>query len=129
VESEREQVIQTAIEASSGRLPVIVGVSHTGTEATIQLSKKAESLGAHAVLVAPIKEAVPDQQRIFEFYQRLAGRITIPICIHDYPVSTGVYLPVPLLLRIVEQIPAVAAIKVEAVPSAAKIAALIQGMK
>src|SRR6516165_4702908 len=37
-ESERERVIETVVEASSGRLPVIVGVSHTGTAGTIQLS-------------------------------------------------------------------------------------------
>src|SRR5262249_35939523 len=127
-EAERAKIIEKAVHAAAGRLPVVVGVSHTGTEGAIQLAQKAQSQGAGGLLVASIKEAIPDEQRIFEFYQRLAEKVSIPICIHDYPVSTGVHLSVPLLLRLIEQVPPIASVKVEAVPSPAKIAALSKRM-
>ncbi|MBI4083330.1 MAG: dihydrodipicolinate synthase family protein, partial [Candidatus Lambdaproteobacteria bacterium] len=54
--------------------------------------------------------------------------IGIPICLQDHPASTQVDMGVPLLLRMVAEIPRVACIKAEATPSPQKIAALRAGM-
>jgi 4-hydroxy-tetrahydrodipicolinate synthase len=47
----------------------------------------------------------------------------------DHPASSGVHMPVELILRIAGELPAVSCIKEEAVPTPPKIRALIAGMK
>ncbi len=128
-EPERELLIRTAVSAAEGRFPVIVGTSHKGTLATLHLSRKAEELGADAVMVTPSREPVPSEEKIVEYFRKVAGGISIPIVLQDHPGSTEVHMPVPLLLRLVGEIPAVACIKEEAPPTPQKIAALVKGMK
>ncbi|MGA8754143.1 dihydrodipicolinate synthase family protein [Candidatus Deferrimicrobium sp.] len=129
VDSEREELIMAAVAATDGRIPVVVGTSHKGTEATRYLSLMAESLGASAVMVTPSKEAVPNEERIFEYFRTVAEGITIPIVLQDHPGSTEVHMSASLILRMVNEIPRIACIKQEAPPTPAKIAALIGGMK
>ena len=128
VESEREALIRTAVTAASGRIPVVVGTSHRGTRAARELSRTAESLGADAVMVAPSREPVPSEQRVVEFFREAAEGISIPLVVQDHPASTEVHMSVPLLLRLVNEIPRVACIKEEAPPTPVRIAALRRGM-
>jgi 4-hydroxy-tetrahydrodipicolinate synthase len=65
---------------------------------------------------------------VYEYYRRIANGIRIPIVLQDHPASSGVHMSVPLMLRIVSEIEAVAAIKEEALPTAPKIRALRAGM-
>jgi 4-hydroxy-tetrahydrodipicolinate synthase len=129
VDSEREELIMAAVAAADGRIPVVVGTGHKGTQATIYLSLMAESLGAAAVMVTPSKEAVPNEERTFEYFRKVAEGITIPIVLQDHPGSTEVHMSAPMILRMVSEIPRIACIKQEAPPTPAKIAALISGMK
>lgn len=128
LDAERERLVAAAVKAAAGRIPVIVGASHAGTKATIGLCRMAEELGAGAVMVAPSQEPVPNEGRVFEYYQRVAAEVRIPIVAQDHPASTQVHMSVPLLLRLVHEIPRIACIKEEATPTPAKIAALMQGM-
>jgi 4-hydroxy-tetrahydrodipicolinate synthase len=128
VDNEREQLIRTAVSAAGGRIPVIVGTSHRGTLATRHLSQSAQSLGAAAVMVTPSREPVPGEEKILEFFRQVAAGISIPIVVQDHPASTEVHMPVPLLARLVQEIPAVGCIKEEAPPTPQKIAALVQAM-
>jgi len=128
LDSEREALIKSAVRAAAG-LPVIVGTSHTGTRAALNLSQMAQELGADAVMVTPQAEAVPSDDRVFEYYRTIASGIRIPVVLQDHPASSGVHMSAPLMLRLVEELPAIAAMKEEAVPTAPKIRMLLQGMK
>ena len=128
LDSERAELIRTAVDAA-GAMPVIVGASHSGTRAATELAQMAENLGAGAVMITPHAEAVPNDDRIFEYYRSIAAGIHIPIVAQDHPASTQVHMTVALLLRIVREVPQVASIKEEAVPTAPKIHALAAGMK
>jgi 4-hydroxy-tetrahydrodipicolinate synthase len=89
----------------------------------------AEELGAGAVMVTPHAEAVPNDDRIVEYYKTIAEGVKIPIVVQDHPASTQVHMTAALLLRILREVPQVASIKEEAVPTAPKIRALEAGMK
>lgn len=128
LDAEREQLIKTAVGAAGGSIPVIVGTSYSGTRATLELSRMAESLGAAGVMVTPSRESVPNEDRIFEFFQQVAEGISIPIVVQDHPASTQVHMSVPLILRLVREIPLVACIKEEAVPTPPRITALLNGI-
>lgn len=124
---EREQIIATAVEAA-GEMPVIAGASHSGTSGTIDLSQMAQSLGAAAVMIAPSYEPIPNDDRALDYFTRVGQAIGIPLVAQDHPASTQVHMPISLLLRIIEQVPAVACLKEEGVPTPTRVAALRRGM-
>ena len=125
---EREALIKAAVATVGKRIPVIVGTSHSGSNAATYLSRMAEDLGADAVMVTPAKEPVPNDERIVEYYRRIAGGTTLPIVLQDHPASTEVHMSVPLILRIVKEVSSVACIKAEAVPTPPKVRALREGL-
>jgi 4-hydroxy-tetrahydrodipicolinate synthase len=124
---ERETAIRTAV-AAAGSMPVVVGASHRGTRAALELSVMASELGAGAVMITPHAEPAMTEARIFEHYACVADGCGLPIVVQDHPASTGVQMPVPLLLKLAAEIQSVACFKEEAVPTAPKIRALKAGL-
>ena len=120
-DDERRTLIERAARVVRGRAPVIVGASHSGTAAAAALARMAEELGADAVMVAPAKEPVPNDDRIVDLYKRIGDAIGIPIVLQDHPASTEVHMTPALMARVVREVPAVQCIKEEAVPTAPKI--------
>lgn len=128
LDAEREQLIRTAVNAAEGRIPVVVGTSHKGTLATLGLCQMAAELGASAVMVTPSQEPVPSEERIFDYFRRVAEGLSIPMIVQDHPASTQVHMSIPLLLRLVRELPQVACFKEEGVPTPARVQTLLQGM-
>ena len=52
-ERERDEVIAATIESAAGRIPICIGTTHAGTDGCVAFSRRAEELGAKAVMVAP----------------------------------------------------------------------------
>ena len=125
---ERAALVKCAVATVGKRIPVIVGTSHAGSTAAAYLSCMAEDLGADAVMVAPAKEPVANDERIVEYYGRIANRTAVPIVLQDHPASTDVQMSVPLILRIVKEVASVVCIKAEAVPTPPKVRALRAGL-
>jgi 4-hydroxy-tetrahydrodipicolinate synthase len=125
---DREALIKSAVKSVNQRVPIIVGTSHSGTHAAHNLARAARDLGANAVMVTPAREAVPNDERIVETYQRIAEGLAIPIVLQDHPASSDVHMSVALMLRLLREVPAIKCIKEEAVPTAAKIRQLRDGM-
>jgi 4-hydroxy-tetrahydrodipicolinate synthase len=126
-DAERATLIRTAVAAAAGKLPVIAGCSHTGTAATLALVREAMALGAAAVMIAPSRQPVPSDAAVYDYYARVA-ETGAPIVLQDHPASTEVHMSAALILRIAAEIPGIACIKAEAVPSPSKIAALKAGL-
>jgi 4-hydroxy-tetrahydrodipicolinate synthase len=128
LDAEREQLIRTAVNAAEGRIPVVVGTSHKGTLATRGLCQMAAELGASAVMVTPAQEPVPSEERVFDYFRRVADGLSIPMVVQDHPGSTQVHMSIPLLLRLVQELPQVACFKEEGLPTAPRVQGLLQGM-
>ena len=128
-EGERQELIRGAVAVLKGRIPIIVGTSHSGTRVTAYLSRMAEDLGADAVMVTPAKEAVPNPDRITEMYAQVADAVSIPVMLQDHPASSEVHLSVELILRILRAVPSIGCVKEEAVPTAPKIRQLRDGLE
>jgi 4-hydroxy-tetrahydrodipicolinate synthase len=126
-DEERERLIKATVDVVGQRIPIIVGTSHSGTSAAVYLSRRAQDLGAAAVMVTPGKEPVPNDERIIELYRRIAESVTIPLVLQDHPISTDVHMSVDLIMRVLRRVPSIASVKEEAVPTAAKIRQLRDG--
>ena len=120
IDSERDMIINEAVNVTAGKIPVVVGTSHSGTHATSLLSKRAEQLGASAVMIAPHAEPVTNGNSVMEMFEYVADHLTIPIVVQDHPASTRVHMSSDLLLRLVTEIPNIKCIKQEATPTPPK---------
>src|SRR6185436_15135898 len=102
-DQDRERLVESAVDIVRQRVPIIVGTSHTGTEAAVYLSRRAEELGASAVMVTPAKEPVPNDERIIELFRRIADKVAIPIVLQDHPISTEVHMSVDLIIKVLRR--------------------------
>ena len=127
-DQERTELVDAAVQTADDRIPVVVGASHSGTRATAELAASAKRQGADAVMVTPHKESVPSERRIFDHFRAVAAATDLPIVLQDHPGSTDVHMSLELILDIVSEIPTIACIKQEAVPSPPRIGALKEGL-
>lgn len=119
-DAERAEIISSAVEHARG-LPIIVGTSASGTKAVIELNRMASSLGASAVMITPHAEPTPSEERIFQHFADISEDTKLPIILQDHPASTGVHMSVDLIVKLIEQLPNIVGLKLEAVPTAPKL--------
>jgi 4-hydroxy-tetrahydrodipicolinate synthase len=124
IDSEKESLITTAVEATDGRLPVIATVSHTGTQGTIETAKMAKRAGASALMIAPVKLPAPNEQALYDYIKAVADGTDLPIVLQDHPQITAVNMSTDLIIRMVREIPSIKCLKAEALPSPQRIALL-----
>ena len=122
-DDERWQILRTSVEAAGG-MPVIAGVTHPGTAATVALCRQAADAGIAGVMVSPSREPNPSDERVFEYFARVGADGGLPMALQDHPPSSQVFMGAPLLRRMVEEIPGVACLKLEHAPTPAKLTAL-----
>ena len=90
----------------------------------------AEECGAAAVMVTPSKEGVPlTDDRMVEYFKTVADGISIKVVLQDHPASTQVNMSVPLLARLVNEIPSIACVKLESLPTPQRIDILKKAMR
>jgi len=101
--------------------PVIAGVSNPSVAQLAALTKDVVEAGAYGVMIAPAT-GLKTEEDIFNYFNAVFSRIgDVPTVLQDFPFSTGVWLSVPTIARLVERHPQIQAIKEEDIPSAAKI--------
>lgn len=125
-DAERDTLAQLSLNHVAGRVPVIVTISHFGTEVVVARARRAKEWGADIVMMmAPYHGALlrgtPEQT--FEQVRRV-GAVGIPIMLQDAPLS-GVDLPVPLLACMAREIEMLKLFKIESAGTAAKLRALL----
>jgi 4-hydroxy-tetrahydrodipicolinate synthase len=121
-------VVQRTLQQVAGELPVVVGVSAPGLANVAQLTGDAMSMGAAGVMVAPPSGLATDEQ-IEGYVHQVCGAIgeAVPVVLQDYPQATGVHLSVPLINRLMNDLPQIKVFKHEDCPGLGKISRIRQG--
>ena len=125
-DQEREVLTRLSIEHIAGRVPVIVTISHYATLIAVERAKFCKDLGADIVMMMPPYHGAllkgTSQQSYDQF--KAVGEVGIPIMVQDAPLS-GVELPVPLLVKMAQEIDMVKLFKIECPRAANKLRSLI----
>lgn len=84
-----------------GRVPVVVGVSGPGLDNMKNLTREVMAAGAAGVMVAPMASLNTDAKQK-GYYAQVCKTLgaDVPICLQDYPQTTGVNFSVETLLEI-----------------------------
>src|SRR5262245_27523283 len=89
---ERRQLVEVAVAAAAGRVPVVAGTAALSTRETVELSVHAEQVGAAAVMIVPPFYDPPSWRELLAHYDAVADAIDIPIMYYNLPGASGVRL-------------------------------------
>ena len=83
---ERRFAIETVVDEVAGRLPVLAGVSDSGTELAARNARDAEAAGADAV-VATLPYYFPpySDRAALDHFRHIAGSTSLPLIIYNIP--------------------------------------------
>jgi 4-hydroxy-tetrahydrodipicolinate synthase len=95
--AERRQLVEVAVAAAGGRVPVVAGTGALSTRETVELSVHAEQAGAAAVMIVPPFYDALGRRELLAHYTAVAERISIPIMYYNLPSASGVTLDVEQL--------------------------------
>ncbi len=110
---EQRRVLEIAQDEIGSRLPIVNGVWADGSLEAARIAKMAEAGGASALLVFPPAPFTLGQSpaMAIEHFKRIADASSLPIIVFQYPLATGQGYPRDTLLKMVEEVPTIRAIK------------------
>lgn len=81
---ERYALVDAAVKASQGRIPVIGQSNHISSKLAAEIAKKNEALGVDAISIAiPRLFAISDDD-IFQFLGKVMEAVTLPVLVQDF---------------------------------------------
>jgi 4-hydroxy-tetrahydrodipicolinate synthase len=115
-EAERDLALSTVVGRARGRARVVMNSGATGTDLAVYYSRRAEELGADALMLLPPANA-PAFETV-EYYRQIASEVHLPIFIQDVPTSA---VPPGLAAQIARAIDHDWYIKVETPPTSPRV--------
>ena len=85
----------------NGQVPVVVGVSGAGLDNMADLSHEVMGSGAAGVMVAPMP-GLATEAWLRGYFDQVCAALgpDVPICVQDYPQTTGVYFSVETIVAL-----------------------------
>ena len=108
---ERRQLVDWAVGAADGRVPVIVGTGTNSTAQSITFSQEAEQAGADGLLVVGPYYNKPSQDNFVTHTAAIAEATELSIVLYNVPGRTSFNITAETTLRIAQEVPQVVGIK------------------
>lgn len=103
-------VARAAVEETAGAVPVIAGIIRDSTAEVIRYGLALKETGVDALQVTPVHYLFqPDEATTVDYYRRIAEATGLPIVV--YNVIPYALIPAPTVLRVLNEIPSVVAVK------------------
>jgi 4-hydroxy-tetrahydrodipicolinate synthase len=99
---EHKRLVELAVAAAHGRVPVIAGAGTCGTEASIALAQQAERAGASALLCVTPYYLRPTQEGVIRHVRAIHDAVGLPILLYDVPSRTACALNDETVRRLAE---------------------------
>jgi 4-hydroxy-tetrahydrodipicolinate synthase len=110
---EQRRVLDIAQDEIGGRVPIVNGIWADGSLEAARIACMAEEGGASALLVFPPAPFTLGQSPAMALahLKRIAEASSLPLIVFQYPLATGQGYPRDTLLKMVEEVPSIRAIK------------------
>ena len=112
---EQQRILSVSMAEAGDKIPLINGVYADGTLEAVRIAKMAEQEGASCLLVFPPNsmsmggQLRPEMAQVH--YKMLADATDLPMILFQYPMSTGLGYPFETMMRLIEDVPTIRAIK------------------
>ncbi|MEV0290512.1 MULTISPECIES: 4-hydroxy-tetrahydrodipicolinate synthase [unclassified Kribbella] len=102
--AERRFVVETVIDQTAGRVPVVAQTGAVSTAEAVELSRHAEKAGASVLMVVtPYYEPLTLDETL-RYLRTVAGAVDIPIMLYNLPVATGINLDPATVGRLAREV-------------------------
>lgn len=128
-DDEHVSAIKYCVEKVAGRVPVIAGTGSNCTREAVNISKKAEEVGADGLLCVTPYYNKCTQEGLYQYYKAISDAVNIPIIMYNIPGRTGTTIQPETAVRIAKEVENVVAIKEASgnISAVAKLATLADG--
>ena len=99
---EHGKVIEIAVSAARGRVPVLAGTGSNSTREAIELTQHAKAVGADGALLISPYHNKPTQEGIYEHYRSIADQTEFPLVVYNIPGRTGSNIAPSTLARLAD---------------------------
>lgn len=94
----RHELTEHVCKIVAGRIPVLVGITDTAFQESINLAATAARYGATAVVAAPPYYYTPTTPDLIHYFQHLAEKSPLPVFLYNMPSHTRINLE-PAIVR------------------------------
>jgi dihydrodipicolinate synthase/N-acetylneuraminate lyase len=98
---ERKSLVECAVSAAGGRVPVFAHVSLPGTDQVIELAQHAEKAGAAAVIVVTPYHWRPPRAGLLAHFTAVAQAVSVDVLAYNFPSRLGVGVDAGLLAELI----------------------------
>jgi len=98
--AEKFAVLEMAVEAVAGAVPLIAGVSEFTTKTAAAYAKRAEAIGVDGLMVLPAMVYVPTPEELYGHFAGVATATQLPIMLYNNPPAYRVQIDFDTLDRL-----------------------------
>lgn len=103
---ERKALAKAAVEATAGKVPVIVHVSTPGTDQAVELARHAEKVGADCIVAIAPYYWKPSQDALYEHFAAIISATELPFIAYSSPtIMDSVGIAPETLVKLMERFP------------------------
>jgi 2-keto-3-deoxy-L-arabinonate dehydratase len=127
-EADRDLLLKTVVEQTNGRVSVVMNTGANGNELAIFYSKRAEELGADAVMLTPphSADASGNPEIIQGYFRDIEKAVDVSVVLQDVEFAQ---VPPAMVAEMTDQCPGIVACKMETPPTAPRIAATVDAVQ
>jgi len=112
-DAERRAVVETVIDETAGRVPVVVGITAACAPLAVEWGRHAEKAGADFLMAMPPCVQRASTAEIRDYYQAISDATTLPMCIQNYGGPGGTPLSAEFMSQLLAGIERVDFVKEE----------------
>ncbi len=90
----RREFIKRTCELVSHRIPIMVGITDTSFESSLEIAEYSKSVGADAVVVAPPYYIPISQAEMMIYLENLIPKLPLPLLLYNMPSYTKLHLTI-----------------------------------
>ena len=88
--AEHEEVVRITVETCKGRIPVLEGTGSNATHEAVELTQRAQKLGADGALLITPYYNKPTQEGVYQHFSTVAIETDLPIMLYNVPSRTAI---------------------------------------
>jgi 4-hydroxy-tetrahydrodipicolinate synthase len=100
---ERKLVIQTVVDHTNGRVPVLAGVSDPSTSNAVHFAKDARDVDADAIVATPPYYFTTGEEGMYEHFETIASQAELPLFVYNIPEWTHLFVPPRVVQRLADR--------------------------
>jgi 4-hydroxy-tetrahydrodipicolinate synthase len=109
--TDSEEVALTRAVRSTVSVPILLGTGSNDTAYAVEATRRSAELGVDGVLVVTPYYNRPPQSGLEAHFRAVAAATDLPVVLYDIPIRSGRKIDTDVILRLVEEVPNIVAVK------------------